>query len=146
VGAGRVSGAHDNGGLDRSFIAALVREHREIEAGLDRLSEALRSGEPKIDPVRELAELIERHYLNEERFLAALEAHDPKLAAKLRAQHDEASEIGERLLESLAVGDSAEALHLSRRFLAIAQHNIIEEERDVFPLAQRISASGQERG
>ena len=28
-------------------------------------------------------------------------------------------------------------LALARRFHAIAQHNIIEEERDVFPLADR---------
>jgi hypothetical protein len=29
-------------------------------------------------------------------------------------------------------------VYLARRFLAIAQHNIIEEERDVFPLARRL--------
>lgn len=96
--------------------------------------------------MRELAELIARHYLTEERFLAALGAGDPKLAAKLRAQHDETSEIAGRLLESLDAGNAAEALYLSRRFVAIAQHNIIEEERDVFPLVERIPDPEQTRG
>jgi len=96
--------------------------------------------------MRQLTELMARHYLTEERFLAALGARDPKLAAKLRAQHDEALELGERLIESLEAGDAAEAVYLSRRFLAIAQHNMIEEERDVFPLAERISGPEQTRG
>jgi hypothetical protein len=124
--------------LGRSFITALIQEHRAIEAGLDRLTEAIRSGQIEAGAIRELAELIVRHYLTEERFLAALGARDPKLAAKLRAQHDEASEIAERLLESLELGNAAEGVYLSRRFVAIAQHNIIEEERDVFPLVDRI--------
>jgi hypothetical protein len=132
--------------LDRSFIAALIQEHRAVEAGLDRFSEAIRSGRIEADPTRELTELIARHYLTEERFLAVLGARDPNLAAKLRAQHDEASELGERLLESLEVGDAAEAVYLSRRFVAIAQHNIIEEERDVFPLVERISGPEKTRG
>ena len=56
------------------------------------------------------------------------------LAAKLRAQHAEALEIAARLPESLSAGQTADAIYLARRFLAIVQHNIIEEERDVFPL------------
>jgi hypothetical protein len=131
--------------LDRSFIAALIEDHRAIEAGLDRLAQAIPSGKIEVHAIRELAELIAKHYLAEERFLTSLEGCDPKLAAKLRAQHDEATETGGRLLESLEIGEAAEAVYLSRRFLAIAQHNIIEEERDVFPLAERIPGSGQTR-
>lgn len=130
--------AHHNYGLDRTSIAALIREHRAIEAGLDRLSEEVRSGEIDTGGMRGLAELIARHYVSEEPFLAELGTCDPKLAAKLRAQHEEVDEFGERLLESLEVGDAAEAAYLLRRFLAIAQHNLIEEERDVFPLVERI--------
>jgi hypothetical protein len=127
--------------LDRSFVTALIQEHRAIEVGLDLLAEAIRSGRIEADATRELADLIARHYLTEERFLTALGAHDPKLAAKLRAQHDHTSEIGARLLESLEVGDATEAVYLSRRFIAIAQHNIIEEERDVFRFVAPASGS-----
>ncbi|MBS1857826.1 MAG: hypothetical protein JST11_20825 [Acidobacteria bacterium] len=63
--------------------------------------------------------------------------HAPRLAEKLRAQHDEALEIAGRLEESQAAGHSRDVDYLLRRFLAIAQHNMIEEERDVFPLARR---------
>jgi hypothetical protein len=121
--------------LDRDFITALVREHRAIEEGLDGLAEAVRSGKIDGAAMRELLESIARHYLNEERFLTALGARDPKLAAKLRAQHEEVSEIGVRLLESIDAAGAAETVYLLRRFVAMAQHNMIEEERDVFPLA-----------
>jgi hypothetical protein len=131
--------------VDRSFIAALIQEHHAIEAGLERLAEAIRRGKLEAGAMRELTESIAAHYATEERFLAALRARDPQLAAKLGAQHEEAVEIGGRLLESLEIGNAADAVYLSRRFLAIAQHNIIEEERDVFPLAERIYGSGQTR-
>ncbi|MCW5982032.1 MAG: hemerythrin domain-containing protein [Bryobacteraceae bacterium] len=130
--------------MDRSFITALIEEHRAIEAGLDLLSEAIRSGEMEADAIRELAESIARHYVTEESFLAALKARDPKLAAKLTAQHEEALEIGERLLESLE--NTPDAVYLARRFIAIAQHNMIEEERDAFPFAEWILGSEQARG
>jgi len=55
----------------------------------------------------------------------------------LKAQHEEASEISARLEESLAAGEATDVAYLARRFLAIARHNMIEEERDVFPLAER---------
>jgi hypothetical protein len=131
--------------LDPSFVSALIHEHRAIEARLDLLSTAIRSGEIEAGAIRELADLIARHYSTEEPFLTALGTRDPKLAAKLRTQHEEASEIAERLLESLEAGNTADALYLSRRFLAIAQHNMIEEERDVFPLVGQIACSGLKR-
>ena len=116
-------------------------EHRAIEVGLDWLAEATRAAKVDIDAFRELVDLAARHYAAEEPFLAALANRDPKLAAKLRAQHDEALEIGARLIESLEAGSVTESAYLSRRFLAMAQHNIIEEERDVFPLVERIAES-----
>jgi hypothetical protein len=78
--------------------------------------------------------LIGQHYSHEEQFLRDLEAASPKLALKLRSQHEEALEIAMRLKECFATGETADLLYLARRFVAIAQHNIIEEERDIFPL------------
>ncbi|MBL8293689.1 MAG: hemerythrin domain-containing protein [Bryobacterales bacterium] len=114
-------------------------DHRAIEVGLDWLAEATRAAKFDIDAVRALVDLAARHYAAEEPFLAALAIADPKIAAKLRAQHDEALEIGARLIESLEAGGVTDTAYLSRRFLAMAQHNIIEEERDVFPLMERIA-------
>jgi hypothetical protein len=124
--------------LDSSSITELIHEHHAIEAGLDRLSESMHSGNLAAEAVRDLVESIARHYANEETFLTILEACDRKLAAKLRAQHEETAEIGAQLLESLETRNAADSLSLSRRFVAIAQHNMIEEERDIFPLAERI--------
>jgi hypothetical protein len=105
-------------------MAGLIREHRAIEAELDTLT-------IEADAISRLAGSLARHYSNEKRFLDALAVRDQKLAAKLRGQHDEALELAARLLESVETGDAG---YLSRRLVAIAQHNIIEEERDVFPL------------
>ena len=127
--------------MDSLFITALIQQHRAVEAGIDRLAQAIRFGNIQAGPIRELVELIARHYSTEEQFLAACGADDPKLASKLRAQHDEAAELAQRLLESLEGENAAEIVYLSRRFMAIAQHNIIEEERDLFPLAERVRAS-----
>jgi replication-associated recombination protein RarA len=113
--------------LDASFITELIREHRAIEERLDGVGEAVQTGE-----VRALAALLAGHYSKEERFL---DEFGEKLAAKLRGQHEEALEIAARLVEALEAGE--DAVYLTRRLLAIAQHNIIEEERDVFPLARR---------
>ena len=77
------------------------------------------------------------NYLREAQFLAALREHEPQLAAKIAAQHEEALEIAAQCEESMAAGQDSDVRALARRFLAIAQHNIIEEERDVFPLAER---------
>jgi hypothetical protein len=122
----------DNGRVDRLSLARLIEEHRAIETRLDRLSEAIRSGMIEAAAVRELMAPLERHYAAEEGMLAEL--GNAKLEAKLKGQHAEALEIGGRLLESLEGGYSSDAEYLSRRLVAITQHSIIEEERDVFPL------------
>ena len=111
-----------------------MTEHREIEESLDRFAEPLVSGALDLDAFRRVHALCISHYRNEEPFLHRLAASHPALAAKLKAQHDEALEIASRLEESTAAGQAADALYLARRFAAIVQHNIIEEERDVFPL------------
>jgi hypothetical protein len=96
-------------------ITELKQQHREIEAALER-------GEP-------LRELLERHFRREEEFLNTLAEQEPMVAAKLRSQHEEALEI----LGHLDTASPADAAYLQKRFTAIVQHNIIEEERDVFP-------------
>lgn len=109
-------------------------EHREIELRLDRLAAALAAADPAAirESFAEAWRALARHYEFEERTLFA--AAGPALAAfvlKLAGQHEEAGELA-RHIENGAEGD--ELLRLVRRFLAIAQHNLIEEERDLFPL------------
>ena len=113
------------------WIQSLVEDHREIEGVLDGLAASTMD----VDTFRRAHALCIRHYRREETFLIWLAARDAALAAKLRGQHDEALELADRLEETVIAGGTADTIYLLRRFLAIAQHNIIEEERDVFPLA-----------
>jgi len=110
-----------------------------VEAWLDRLAAALASGD--LPGARaacaEAASLALAHYDREEPTLfARLEPHLPDFVRKLRLQHDEARELAAHLSNTGLPG--AEWLQLARRFLAISQHNIIEEERDLFVLADRL--------
>jgi|ERR1051326_1657591 hypothetical protein len=116
---------------------SLVEEHREIEAVLDCLAKSVADGAMDLAAFRRVHDLCVRHYEREEAFLIWLGASDIALAEKLRGQHDEALELAARLEEAVLAGDIADGVYLVRRFLAIAQHNMIEEERDVFPLATR---------
>ena len=118
-------------------IAVLTEEHAVIETALDRLAESLAAGQFDRGIFDRVRELIGAHYMREEEFLAELHAQEPELAAKLREQHEEALELAERLAESLVAGDTGDVAYLARRFLAITQHNMIEEARDVFPLAAK---------
>ena len=126
-----------------STLKDLAGDHRSIEAALDRFGESLASRRLDTALFEEIREAIAEHYRREEQFLARLQAHEPALAAKLQAQHEEVLEIAAGLEEALTTGDPGDIGYLARRFLAIAQHNMIEEERDVFPLAERcFSAEG----
>jgi enoyl-CoA hydratase/carnithine racemase len=127
-----------------SLIAVLTEEHGVIEAALDRLADTAVSGQIDGAIFQEVRDLMAGHYLREEKFLDRLQAHEPGLAEKLRAQHEEALEIADRLAESLAAGERADVTYLARRFLAIAQHNMIEEARDVFPLARDFFSAGED--
>ena len=119
----------------RARLTVLANEHRPIELALDRLGETVAAGQIDAGLLRSVGDSIAKHYANEEEFLIELYVHDPALAAKLRAQHDEVLEIASRLEESLLAGKDGDAAYLCRRLVAMAQHNMIEEERDVFPLA-----------
>lgn len=111
---------------------------REVEAALDALDAGFDAA-----LFQRAHEALKRHYASDEPFLAIVQRHEPHLAGKLRAQHDEALEIAQRIEESLAAGDSRDIDYLLRRFLAIARHNLIEEERDVLPLARRWLQPGE---
>lgn len=97
------------------MIAELKRQHRQIEAAMER-GDSLR-------------EALVHHYGDEEAFLALLAVGEPEVASKLRAQHEEALEI----LGHLETASPGDEVYLKRRLVAIVQHNIIEEERDIFP-------------
>lgn len=87
--------------------------------------------------VSDLEELLAQHYNAEDAFLEELRRHHPKLAAKIKGQHEEVFEISGHLNDAAVGGQTETEWRLVRRFHALAQHNIIEEERDVFPLASR---------
>ncbi len=116
--------------------AYLIEEHRRIEVELDRLADAIRSGEPA-DQFRVVARLARAHYRTEEPFLQRLSEISPVVGAKMSMQHADGVEIASRLEEAIGEGNRRDVLLLARRFHALVQHNIIEEERDVFPLADR---------
>jgi hemerythrin HHE cation binding domain-containing protein len=116
-----------------SSIRSLIVEHREIEAELDSLAGSVAFGAIDMRAFRQVHRLCIRHYEREESFLVRLGERDGALATKLRAQHDEALELAARLQEAVTADQSGDGMYLARRFLAITRHNIIEEERDVFP-------------
>jgi hypothetical protein len=116
-----------------SLIESLTGQHREIEVALESLAGAIALRTVNADALKRLEALCIRHYEAEEHFLVWLAARDAACAAKLRSQHDEAIELTTRLYEALLAAHQGDALYLARRLVAIVQHNIIEEERDVFP-------------
>jgi hypothetical protein len=116
------------------LIESLIAEHREIEAALEVMAEGIGSASIDIEAFRNVYRMCRRHYEREEEFYLRLAARDQGLAAKLRGQHAEALELAGCIEEAALAGQSRDSLYLARRFLAIVQHNIIEEERDVFPL------------
>ncbi len=93
---------------------------------------------------RQAHSALRRHYPAEKGFLEKLALHHPGLAAKMAAQHAEVLELALGAEEAVAAGQSSDMLSLARRFQALAQHNIIEEERDVFPLADRCFTSAEQ--
>ncbi len=121
----------------RTVTAFLEEEHRALEERLDALEDAIATGAGIAETLAPAAEMACEHYRRERPFLDRLALYEPRLAAKLSAQHEEAVEMAARFQEAVADGQTRDMLAFARRFHAIAQHNIIEEERDVFPLANR---------
>jgi hemerythrin-like domain-containing protein len=121
----------------RTVTAILQEEHRAMEERLDALEAAIATGAGMAETLAPAAEMARQHYRRERPFLDRLALYEPQLAAKLSTQHEEALEMAARFQEAVAEGQIRDILAFARRFHAIAQHNIIEEERDVFPLADR---------
>jgi hypothetical protein len=110
------------------------QEHRQIEAALDVAGESVLAGVVDIEAFRRIHRMCVTYYEHEEAFLARLEKQNAALADKLRGQHAEALEIAERMEETARDGHGGDMVYLARRFMAIVQHNITEEERDVWPV------------
>ena len=103
-------------------------EHRAMERHLDPLHAALAQGRPWRAYFDAAWSLAREHYAFEDaKIFAAREDWAP--ARKMVAQHAEAAEFG----AAIETAGEPEATELARRYWAISQHNIIEEERDVFP-------------
>ena len=105
----------------------LMAEHRRIEVELERLAASAAAGLVDLDAFRRAYALCREHYPREQEFLDAVH---PGAARKIASQHGEVLEIAGHV-----EGSTADTVYLVRRFIALAQHNIIEEERDIFPLA-----------
>lgn len=108
------------------YITNSRAQHREIEEVLD----CLQAGWLEEDFL-EAERLALAHYTAEESGLfAELRDVHPPMIAKMTAQHDESRELA----RAIRGCPPADRMYLYRRFWAITQHNIIEEERDLFPL------------
>lgn len=122
--------------MAQAFTRSLTAQHRALEPGLDQLAAAIAGGNPEA-AFRAFFPQLRAHYRTEEPFLANLRDWHPALGGKMAAQHAEACEIASALEDAIAAGHRRDILLLARRFCAIVAHNMIEEERDVFPLADR---------
>jgi hypothetical protein len=107
-----------------------------MEERLDRLISQINCGGDFLESFRAAYRLAAAHYSAEESLISEIARMQPAVAQKLRAQHAEALEMAAGVEEAVSAGQTADALRLVKRFHAIAQHNIIEEERDVFPLLE----------
>jgi hypothetical protein len=112
-------------------------EHPDIEVLLDRLLSGNLSEAEIAERFRVAHEAVEAHYEREDPLFERLLPRFTDVCSKMLRQHADALEIAVQAEISLQIGQMADALALIRRFHAIAQHNIIEEERDVFPLLAR---------
>jgi hypothetical protein len=120
-----------------NWLDWLREAHRRLELLLDELLEASAAGTVVPAGCHAARREATALYAAESTFLDALNHHSPSVAVKLAGQQAEVLELAAALAESLAAGHHPDSLQLVRRFCALAQHTIIEEERDVFPLARR---------
>jgi iron-sulfur cluster repair protein YtfE (RIC family) len=138
------------------FLNSLRSDHRGIETCLDRMLsrvEGLSADDvPKLRQVFEqVCHRLAPHLAKEEDNLyPALKASIPSMAGKMEGQHAHLSELEEYLDELLAAAGEAPGDHTlnelqrcGRHFCALLQHHLIEEERDVFPLVERLLARDQ---
>ena len=117
------------------------RQHRAMEQCLDDLLSRIEAKAGFLESFRKAHSLAAEHYRAEEELLREIARHEASLAEEMASQHAEALEMAAGLEEAVAAGQAGDTLLLARRFHAIAQHNILEEERDVFPLTEWWDAS-----
>lgn len=121
-------------------------KHRRIEEALDALIEALHGGDAPaaLERFRAAWRWAEPHLEAEEQVLfPAVRAGFGKLVAKMEEQHAQVRELAAALEQAGA--DAADFLPLGRRFHALLQHHLIEEERDLVTLAGRFLEAPIER-
>lgn len=119
-------------------------EHRRIEEALDALIEALRDGDAlaALELFRAGWRRAEPHLEAEEQVLfPALRAGFGKLVAKMEEQHAQVREAA----TALEAAGAADFIALGKRFHALLQHHLIEEERDLIALAGRFLEGRSER-
>ncbi|HWB96341.1 MAG TPA: hypothetical protein VG672_06555, partial [Bryobacteraceae bacterium] len=126
------------------------------ENWLDQLARVLRDW--TVDPlpmlrltVQDTWLLAHSHYELEERTLfVAVQADLPDLIDKMQEQHAYAYELAahlEALLDTpdLSVRQMHDLRRLAWQFHSIAQHNLLEEERELFPLADQLLTLGEQQ-
>ncbi|HZT29558.1 MAG TPA: hemerythrin domain-containing protein [Bryobacteraceae bacterium] len=134
----------------------LREEHRTLESWLDQIARIQRDW--LADPlpvlrvtVEEAWVLIRAHYAIEEAvFFSALRAHFGELVEKMEDQHERVRELAGHLEALLRVPEPSvrefqDLRRLTREFQSVAQHNILEEERDLFRLADRLLPAAEQQ-
>jgi hypothetical protein len=115
----------------------LLSQHRALETHLDALIKAIDSGAAYVDILTATEALLDEHYAAEKPLLEKVKKHSPRVAAKMTAQHNEVMELAGHVDDALDRSQLEDAIRLVRRLHAMAQHNIIEEERVMFQVAAR---------
>ena len=111
-----------NDWIDHSLAA-----HRRLDVLLDDLEKAIKCKDFGLE-FGAARDALRAHYEDED-------VHWNRAAAqKPIGQHAEVLELGDAVDEALATGHAQDALAIVNRFLALASHNITEEERDWFPV------------
>ena len=119
---------------------SLAAEHREIEERLDRLAAAADSDLP--DASAALRDLWRPHFAREEAELfPALRDTVPAMVDKMLDQHNSIRELDDWLADLLARDqpDPRDLHRCLRHYLALLQHHLLEEERDLFPSIPPVS-------
>lgn len=110
-----------------SWIEDSLLAHRRVEALLDSLESAIATRQFAA-AFRRAFEALAAHYAMEDAHLRIVGG------SKLLRQHEEVLEFGAAVDDALARAHTSDALAMVKRFIALASHNLIEEERDWFPL------------
>jgi hemerythrin-like domain-containing protein len=135
----------------------IQEQHRTIENWLDHLAGVLAGWTndplPLLRPLlRDIWPIIRAHYQNEEAVLfRALRRDLPDVVGKMEQQHAYAAELITSLEALLQIPQpTVRELHdirnIANHFQAIAQHNIIEEQRELLRLADQLLSRTEQEG